>query len=68
MSQENVDAVRRAWEAFERHDNEAIFPLYGPEVEVQNQFLDRVYQGLPGVQEYFRDLLAVWDELGSEVA
>ena len=34
MSQENVDVVRRAWEAFERHDNEAIFPLYDPEVEV----------------------------------
>ncbi|MEA2152861.1 MAG: hypothetical protein QOI18_1094, partial [Solirubrobacteraceae bacterium] len=39
MSQENVDAVRRAWEAFERHDNEAIFPLYDPEVEVQYPFL-----------------------------
>ena len=67
MSQENVDAVRRAWEAFERHDNEAIFPLYDPEVEVQYPFLDRVYRGLPGVQEYFRDWLAVWDEFGSEV-
>jgi uncharacterized protein len=67
MSQENVDAVRRAWEAFEGHDNEAIFPLYDSEVEVQYPFLDRVYRGLPGVQEYFRDWLAVWDEFGSEV-
>ena len=33
MSRENVKVVREAWEAAERHDNEAIFPLYDADVE-----------------------------------
>ena len=34
MSQENVEIVRQAWEAFMRRDNEAALALYDPEVEV----------------------------------
>ena len=67
MSQENVEVVRRAWEAFASHDNEAIFPLYDPEVEIHDEFLNRVYRGFDGVREYFCDLLGVWDEYGSDV-
>jgi ketosteroid isomerase-like protein len=62
-----VDAVRGAWEAVRTPRQRSDLPLYDPEVEVQYPFLDRVYRGLPGVQEYFRDWLAVWDEFGSEV-
>jgi len=50
MSQENVEVVRRAWEAFTRRDNEAVFRLYDPEVEIHDVFYDRVYQGLDGVR------------------
>jgi ketosteroid isomerase-like protein len=34
MSQENVEIVRRAWEAFARRDNESVFDFYDPEVEI----------------------------------
>jgi uncharacterized protein len=67
MSQENVETVRRAFEAFARHDNEAIFPLYDPEVEIHDVFLDHLYRGFDGVREFFRDWLAAWDEYSSEV-
>ena len=32
MSQENVELVRRSWEAWERGDMEAIFAFYDPEI------------------------------------
>jgi uncharacterized protein len=69
MSQENVNVVREAWEAAERHDNEAIFPLYDADVEVQGLHAlgDRVYRGLGGVREFWRDWSASWSESGSEV-
>jgi ketosteroid isomerase-like protein len=70
MSQENVEVVRRAWEASLRHDNEAVFDLYDPRVEIVVQ--DSVegpttYVGVDGVREFFRDMLGVFDSLRSEV-
>ena len=67
MSQENVEVVRRAWEAFARHDNEAIFPLYDPEVEIHDEFLNRIYRGSDSVREFFHEWLTVWDEHRWEV-
>jgi ketosteroid isomerase-like protein len=69
VSQENVRVVREAWEAAERHDNEAVFPLYDPEVEIQglHGLGDRVFRGLGGVRWFWRDWVAAWDESGSEV-
>ena len=69
MSQENVKVVREAWEASARHDNEAIFPLYDADVEIQGPFglSDRVFRGLTGVQEFWRDWLASWGEFESDV-
>jgi ketosteroid isomerase-like protein len=67
VSEANVEAVRSAWEAFARHDNAAIFPLYDPDVEIVPEFPDRVYRGLDGVREFFRDWLSAWDEYRSEV-
>ena len=69
MSQVNVKVVREAWEASERHDNEAVFRLYDADVEVQGLHAlgDRVYRGLGGVREFWRDWVATWSELGSEV-
>jgi ketosteroid isomerase-like protein len=65
VSQENVEVVRSAWEAFVRHDNAAIFPLYDRDIEIN--FNDRVYRGLDGVREFFSDWLTTWDEYGTEV-
>ena len=69
MSRENVKVVREAWEASERQDNEALFPLYDADVEIQGPFGldDRVFRGLTGVQEFWRDWLASWGELESDV-
>jgi ketosteroid isomerase-like protein len=67
VSQEDVEVVRSAWEAFARHDNAAIFPLYDPDVEIRDVFHDRVYRGLDGVREFFRDWLSSWDGYRSEV-
>ena len=69
MSQENVKVVREAWEASERQDNEALFPLYDADVEIQGPFGldDCVFRGLTGVQEFWRDWLASWGELESDV-
>jgi len=71
MSQENVEIVRRAWEAFVRHDNEAALALYDPEIEIDVRHEARVgggvYHGLEGVQRYFRDYLSVFGDVRSEV-
>jgi ketosteroid isomerase-like protein len=67
VSEENVEVVRSAWEAFARHNNAAIFPLYDPDVEINDAFHDRVYRGLDGVREFVRDWLTTWDEYRSEV-
>jgi uncharacterized protein len=67
MSQANVEVVRRALEAFARRDNEAIFLLYDPEVEISHVVLGGVYRGFDGVRAFFRDWLAAWDEYRMEV-
>jgi len=71
MSQENVEIVRRAWEASLRHDNEAVFSLYDPEVEwdltAAPGFDTRVYRGVEGVQQWFRDWIDAVDDLSADV-
>jgi ketosteroid isomerase-like protein len=67
VSQANVEAVRRAWEAWTRRDNEAVFRLYDPEVEIHDVFYGRIYRGLDGVRDYFREWVSVFDVVGSEV-
>jgi uncharacterized protein len=62
-----VEAVRRAWEASTQHDNEAVFRLYDSEVEIHDAFYDRIYRGVDGVREYFRDWVSTFDEWGAEV-
>ena len=69
MSQENVEAFRRAIEAMNRGDVEAVLALVESEVEwhMTIQALlggeAAVYHGHQGVREYFRDM----DEAFAEV-
>jgi uncharacterized protein len=65
VSQENAEIVRRAWEASIRHENEAVFHLYDPEVEVHDAFYGRVYRGWDGVREWFGDLVSTFDAMES---
>src|SRR5436309_11737014 len=67
MSQQNVEIVRQAHDAFARRDNQAAMAFYDPQVEIFGEMDGRIYRGLDGVREYFRDWLGVWDEFGSEV-
>jgi uncharacterized protein len=65
VSAENVDLVRRATEATQRHDNEAVFRLYDREVEVETPDLDgsiRIYRGFDGIRAWYRDLLDAFTE------
>jgi SnoaL-like protein len=72
MAPQNVEMVRRAWEAFMRRDNEALLDLYDPEIELDlassGWGLGRdVYRGHAGLQDFWRDFLAAWSEGGSEI-
>src|SRR3954451_9404683 len=68
MSQENVEIVRRAFEASVRHENESVFPLYDPEVEIDLTASGRgVYHGSEGVRQYFRDWLSAFEDPSWEV-
>ena len=62
MSQENVEAVKRAVEAGNRRDVEAFLEELDPQVEWHPALLASlagraaVYQGYEGVREFFRDM------------
>ena len=62
MSQENVEVVRRLWNAAERRDDQAVYALYDPAIvwETGNTGpLDAGghYRGHAGVRQFFRDWL-----------
>lgn len=64
MSQENVDTVREAWDAWLRGDMDALFASYFDRDVVYDlthfrEWPDHTYRGLEGV----RRLLAEWREL-----
>ena len=58
MSRENVELVRRAWEAWERRDMTAVFELYAPDIVWDMTHSDvpdgGVYHGHQGVKTYFQ--------------
>jgi ketosteroid isomerase-like protein len=71
MSQENVEAVRRATEAINRRDVDAMLEVLDPEVEYYAALpalggSAAVYHGHAGVRELFRDLFDVLDEFHVE--
>jgi ketosteroid isomerase-like protein len=66
MSRENVEAVRTAWDAWERGDMEALFRLYDPDIEWdQTRHLaggpSGVFGGHEGVRRFFREWLSSFD-------
>jgi ketosteroid isomerase-like protein len=73
MSEENVEVVRRAWEAFwMRRDNETALALYDPRVQIDLTAVphigqSEIYSGVEGVKEWIRDLLASFEEMNSSV-
>ena len=71
MSQENVDLIRRGYEAFARGDIEAVVELVDPDVEWHPAIapilgVDTI-RGREGMREFFtRDLFQGFDEFRAE--
>ena len=66
MSQENVELVRAAWEAWERGDMEAIFAFYDREIVWDMTHYELpggsgVYHGHDGVRQFMREWLAPFE-------
>ena len=72
MSGENVEIVRRGFEAGNRRDVEALIEVLDPEVEWHSALLmslegeAAVYRGHQGIRTFFRDLDGLFDKLHAE--
>ena len=72
MSQENVEQTKRAADAYNRRDVEALLEELDPEVEWHSALSillsgkATVYRGHAGVREWFRELDEVLDEIHVE--
>jgi ketosteroid isomerase-like protein len=67
MSQENVDIVKRSFDAIAEADLDALLRLYDPAVEFLPLTGTRVesggYRGHQGVRDHFAEVEEIWDEL-----
>ena len=65
MSRENVEIVRRMYDAWNRDDFEVARPLIHPEVEWRTSGafpgLEPVYRGVGGVRQFWQDLKEPWE-------
>jgi ketosteroid isomerase-like protein len=66
MSQENVDVVRRAWEAWSRGDVDTVFEVFDPAVvwdltRFEGWPEDAFYHGHAGLRRFFEEWLADWE-------
>jgi steroid delta-isomerase-like uncharacterized protein len=70
MSQENVEIVLQAMDAWNREDIEALIPLSGPDVEFVSIFAGmegRTYRGYDGLRRYFADMKDAWAEFHRDI-
>ncbi len=73
MSQEDVEIMRRLYEAIERRDSEAVLALYDPDVEWDmsgypyGEMLDAHSRGHAGLQAFWRELYEAWGSYEHEV-
>jgi ketosteroid isomerase-like protein len=68
VAEENVELVRRAFEAFTRRDLEAVLEIVDPDVEFfapTGSIAGRgtPYRGYEGMRQYFDDVARIWEEL-----
>jgi ketosteroid isomerase-like protein len=72
MSQENVEAFKRAFDAINRHDADALLSELDPEVEWHGAILmamggkRTVYRGHEGVREWLQDLYETLSEFQAD--
>ena len=71
MSQENVERLYRAYDAFNRRDLDAYLALHDPEVEVVSLRMGleggHPFHGHDGVRSWYESLLGVYPDFGSEI-
>ena len=74
MSQENVEVVRRVYEASARRDSAAVLALYDPEVEIDvthgavGEVAGRtVHHGHEGLRTFFRAWYEAWESVEPEL-
>src|SRR5215207_6888067 len=71
MSQENVERLYRAYDAFNRRDLDAYPALMDPEVELTPRIMEleggSYYRGHDGVREWWRTLFAVFPDFSAEI-
>lgn len=70
MSQENVDVVRRVYDAVARRDRESILELYDPAVEVRSApgtfaegLIGGSWDGHEGLRAFDRELRAAFEDI-----
>jgi ketosteroid isomerase-like protein len=74
MSDENVEIVRRVYDAVARRDPDAVLDLYDPEVEWDSSRSpfsrlvggSRVYRGHEGLRAWFREYYEAWESIEEE--
>ncbi|MEX2252986.1 MAG: nuclear transport factor 2 family protein [Thermoleophilaceae bacterium] len=68
MSAENIEIVRRAYEALASSDEGAALAIADPDVEIHSLFsgTEKVYRGHDGVREYLADMADVWASVARE--
>jgi ketosteroid isomerase-like protein len=66
MSEENVELVRRAWEAWQRGDIDAQFEFWDRDIVWDlthfREWPESTYDGHEGVRRFLSEWLEVWDE------
>jgi ketosteroid isomerase-like protein len=74
VTKENVEIVRRVYNAAARRDAETVLALYDPEVELDASRIalgglvgEPVRHGHDGVRSFFRDVHEAWDNLEYDV-
>ena len=71
MSQENVEIVRRATDAYNRRDLDATLEAWAPDAVLDwsnaRTFDARVYRGHDEIRTFMEEFLAAWDEVRIEI-
>jgi ketosteroid isomerase-like protein len=71
MSEENVELVYQASEAFNRRDVEGFLALSDPDVEFISRLMEleggEPYRGHDGIRSWWENVLGVWSDLSSEI-
>jgi ketosteroid isomerase-like protein len=69
MSEENVEIVRRMYDAYQRGDNETALAAFHPEVEFDASIRPEggIYQGPAGIAEAMRTWAGTWDDFRIDV-